>query len=126
MAVVRDITIDQLIQAVTGISTSGMSDSTGQAIKNSIDALTTALTTELRLLRKSVTVTVSSGQTGAQSTGVARNKIVSLIPIYSDDFFYDPVITTLTANSEIEVRTTKGTAVTAQRSYTFDVVYTAY
>ena len=46
MAVVRDITIDQLIQAVTGISTSGMSDSTGQAIKNSIDALTTALTTE--------------------------------------------------------------------------------
>ena len=103
-----------------------MLDSTGQAIKNSIDALTTALTTELRLLRKSVTVTVSSGQTGAQSTGVARNKIVSLIPIYSDDFFYDPVITTLTANSEIEVRTTKGTAVTAQRRYTFDVVYTAY
>lgn len=46
MGVVRDVTIDQLTQAVTGISTSGMSDSTGQAIKNSIDALTTALTTE--------------------------------------------------------------------------------
>ena len=37
MAVVRDITIDQLTQAVHGISTSGMT--TGQDIKDSIDAL---------------------------------------------------------------------------------------
>lgn len=110
-----------------------MLDSTGQEIvdklddvKDAIDALTSAVTTELRLLRKSVKVTVTSGHLGSQATGIARNKIVSLIPIYSDDFFYDPVITTLTTNSEIEVRTTNGTAVTGQRSYTFDVVYTAY
>ena len=81
---------------------------------------------ELVLKRKVVTVTVASGQTGAQGTGVVRNKVISIIPIYSDDFFYDPVITTLTTNSEIEVRTTKGTAVTAQRSYSFDVIYINY
>lgn len=39
MAVVRDITIDQLTQAVHGISTSGMSDSTGQAINSTLGTL---------------------------------------------------------------------------------------
>lgn len=39
MGVVRDVTIDQLTQAVTGISTSGMSDSTGQAINSTLGTL---------------------------------------------------------------------------------------
>ena len=42
MGVVRDVTIDQLTQAVHGISTSGMSDSTGQAIVTSINNLRSA------------------------------------------------------------------------------------
>lgn len=86
-------------------------------------AFRSAIGAQSTLKRKTVTVTVSSGQTGTQNTGVARNKVVSIIPIYSDDFFYDPVITTLTTNSEIEVRTTTKVAVSTQRSYSFDVVY---
>lgn len=39
MGVVRDVTIDQLTQAVTGISTSGMSDTTGQAINTTLGTL---------------------------------------------------------------------------------------
>ena len=39
MGVVRDVTIDQLTQAVQGISTSGMSDSTGQAINSTLGTL---------------------------------------------------------------------------------------
>ena len=39
MGVVRDVTIDQLTQAVTGISTSGMSDSTGHAINSTLGTL---------------------------------------------------------------------------------------
>ena len=39
MGVVRDVTIDQLTQAVQGISSAGMTDTTGQDIKDSIDAL---------------------------------------------------------------------------------------
>lgn len=39
MGVVRDVTIDQLTQAVTGISTSGISDSTGQAINTTLGTL---------------------------------------------------------------------------------------
>lgn len=39
MGVVRDVTIDNLTQAVQGISSSGISDTTGQAIKSSIDTL---------------------------------------------------------------------------------------
>lgn len=39
MGVVRDVTIDQLTQAVTGISASGMSDSTGQAINSTLGTL---------------------------------------------------------------------------------------
>ena len=39
MGVVRDVTIDQLTQAVTGISTSGLSDSTGQAINSTLGTL---------------------------------------------------------------------------------------
>lgn len=39
MGVVRDVTIDQLTQAVTGISTSGMSDTTGQAINSTLGTL---------------------------------------------------------------------------------------
>lgn len=39
MGVVRDVTIDQLTQAVQGISSAGMTDTTGQDIKDAIDAL---------------------------------------------------------------------------------------
>ena len=39
MAVVRDITIEQLTQAVHGISSVGMTDTTGQDIKEAIDDL---------------------------------------------------------------------------------------
>ena len=39
MGVVRDVTIDQLTQAVQGISTTGISDSTGQAINNTLSTL---------------------------------------------------------------------------------------
>ena len=39
MGVVRDVTIDQLTQAVQGISTTGISDSTGQAINNTLGTL---------------------------------------------------------------------------------------
>lgn len=149
MGVVTDVTVKGLTTAVTNISATGMSDTTGQAIVTSINnlrsatspiitddtgqainttlqSLVTAITTNLQLSRTTVTVTVSSGQTGSANTYIPRSKIVSIIPIYSDDFFYDPVITTLTTTNEIEVRTTKGTAVTAQRSYTFDVIYTNY
>lgn len=142
MGVVTDVTVKGLTTAVTNISATGMSDTTGQAINSTLgtlgkdtslqdinttlQSLVTAITTNLQLSRTSVTVTVSSGQTGSANTYIPRSKIVSIIPIYSDDFFYDPVITTLTTTNEIEVRTTKGTAVTAQRSYTFDVIYTNY
>ena len=44
MGVVRDVTIDQLTQAVQGISTSGMSDTTGQAINNTLGTLMTNTT----------------------------------------------------------------------------------
>lgn len=39
MGVVRDVTIDNLTQAVQGISTNGISDSTGQAINNTLGTL---------------------------------------------------------------------------------------
>lgn len=39
MGIVRDVTIDQLTQAVQGISTTGISDSTGQAINNTLNTL---------------------------------------------------------------------------------------
>ncbi len=39
MGVVRDITIDQLTRAVQGISSNGISDSTGQAINNTLGTL---------------------------------------------------------------------------------------
>ena len=39
MGVVRDVTIDQLTQAVQGISSTGISDSTGQAINNTLGTL---------------------------------------------------------------------------------------
>ena len=39
MGVVRDVTIDQLTQAVQGISSTGISDSTGQAINNTLSTL---------------------------------------------------------------------------------------
>lgn len=39
MGVVRDVTIDNLTQAVQGISSTGISDSTGQAINNTLDTL---------------------------------------------------------------------------------------
>ena len=39
MGVVRDVTIDQLTQAVQGISSTGISDSTGQAINNTLNTL---------------------------------------------------------------------------------------
>lgn len=142
MGVVTDVTVKGLTTAVTNISATGMSDTTGQAINSTLgtlgkdtslqdinttlQSLVTAITTNLQLSRTSVTITVSSGQTGSANTYIPRSKIVSIIPIYSDDFFYDPVITTLTTTNEIEVRTTKGTPVTAQRSYTFDVIYTNY
>lgn len=39
MGIVRDVTIDQLTQAVQGISSTGISDSTGQAINNTLGTL---------------------------------------------------------------------------------------
>lgn len=39
MGVVRDVTIDNLTQAVQGISSNGISDSTGQAINNTLGTL---------------------------------------------------------------------------------------
>ena len=39
MGIVRDVTIDQLTQAVQGISSTGISDSTGQAINNTLNTL---------------------------------------------------------------------------------------
>ena len=39
MGVVRDVTIDQLTQAVQGISSTGISDSTGQAINSTLGTL---------------------------------------------------------------------------------------
>ena len=39
MGVVRDVTIDQLTRAVQGISSNGISDSTGQAINNTLGTL---------------------------------------------------------------------------------------
>ena len=39
MGVVRDVTIDNLTQAVQGISSTGISDSTGQAINNTLGTL---------------------------------------------------------------------------------------
>jgi len=39
MGVVRDVTIEQLTQAVQGISSTGISDSTGQAINNTLGTL---------------------------------------------------------------------------------------
>lgn len=39
MGVVRDVTIDNLTQAVQGISSTGISDSTGQAINNTLATL---------------------------------------------------------------------------------------
>lgn len=39
MGVVRDVTVDNLTQAVQGISSTGISDSTGQAINNTLSTL---------------------------------------------------------------------------------------
>ena len=112
MGVATDKSLLGLTTAVNNISTSSMSDSTGQAIVNSINnlrgatspiitddtgqainttlqSLVTAITTNLQLSRKTVTITVSGGQTGSAQTYIPRSK-------------------------------------TAQRSYTFDVIYTNY
>ena len=80
MGVVRDVTIDQLTQAVQGISTSGMSDSTGQAINTTLgtlgkDTSLQAINTTLQLLvaaisPSAVNVTFDNTGTGLSASNV--------------------------------------------------------
>lgn len=67
MGVVRDVTIEQLTQAVQGISSAGMTDSTGQDIKDSIDALDMTAGT----LAKDSTLTTLNTRIAAIETALA-------------------------------------------------------
>ena len=92
MGVVRDFTIEQLTQAVQGISTSGMSDTTGQAINNTLGTLMTnttgqAINTTLQSLVEAISpsdsdvsslVTISSGLTVVRKLAIKRNNIIML------------------------------------------------
>ena len=80
MGVVRDVTIDQLTQAVQGISSAGMTDTTGQDIKDAIDTLdmTAGSLGKDSTLQDIVTAISGLGSTlGSDKANISGDNIVS-------------------------------------------------
>lgn len=73
MGVVRDVTIDNLTQAVQGISSNGISDSTGQDINNTLDTLGKDTT-----LQGIITAITTLGSTlGSDKANISGDNIAS-------------------------------------------------
>ena len=84
MAVVRDITIDQLTQAVIGISTNSMSDSTGQAINTTLgtlgkDTTLSNINTTLQSLVGSTSPSAANVTFDNTGTGLSASNVQSAI-----------------------------------------------
>lgn len=98
MGVVRDVTIDQLTQAVQGISTSGMSDSTGQAINSTLGTLgkDTSLQ-DIKNAINSLANTISPSATNVTYNNTSSGLSASNVQAAIDEI--DTTTDTLTATS---------------------------
>ena len=114
MAVVRDITIDQLIQAVTGISTSGMSDSTGQSINSTLgtlgkDTSLQDIKTAINALANAISPAAANVTFDNTGTGMTASNVQAAIEEVNTKI---PYINTLTFNansSPVTINTTNYT-----------------
>ncbi len=84
MGVVRDVTIDQLTQAVQGISTSGMSDTTGQAINTTLgtlgkDTTLQSIVTALQTLAGTISPSATNVTFDNTGTGLTASNVQSAI-----------------------------------------------
>ena len=76
-----------------------------------------------RLKKKTVTITISQGQTAMGSTGVSRDRIVSVFLNKTDDLYYKPIIYSVYDTGNIEIRVTDKIGVDKEYSYSFTVYY---
>lgn len=82
MGVVRDVTIDQLTQAVQGISSTGISDSTGQAINNTLGNINTTeqgIEVALQIIGQNVKPSALNIPYSNTSSGLSANNVQSAI-----------------------------------------------
>ncbi len=84
MGVVRDVTIDQLTRAVQGISSNGISDSTGQAINNTLgtlgkDTSLQGIITALTNLAGTITPSASNVTFDNTGTGLSASNVQTAI-----------------------------------------------
>lgn len=92
MAVVRDITIDQLTQAVIGISTNSMSDSTGQAINTTLgtlgkDTSLQTINTTLQSLVGAISPSATNVTYNNTSSGLTASNVQTAIDEICTDLF---------------------------------------
>ena len=102
----------------TDDSTKALSAKQGKVLNDKIEG---------RIKKKTVSVTIPSGQTGAIDTQIAYDRIISIILVKNDDVYYNPIIYSLqnfNNSGLIEGRVVPaGTAVSTSRTYNFIVVY---
>ena len=103
MGVVRDVTIDQLTQAVQGISSTGISDSTGQAINNTLatlgkDTSLQGIITAINNLSGAISPAASNVTFDNTGTGLNASNVQAAITELNDFKLYYKVVSGTTNN----------------------------